>query len=421
MTSFRQVDDANKEAAWLDWTLMSAIEDPAPGEEEPDGYRFGTYDFGLTDQEESRARSLHQSSVIVDLLYWGPLSYRSFEPPMEEACRALYRAHHNAQAALIDAYQLPGRMAIEGRCPQLHRAWSDSGITAGQYPLLIGNESVLLATASHFTRITERLPWIRKVDTADDLFEAKRQGQLAWFGLCQPSQPISTRLSLLDRAHDLGLRVLMLTYNEQDAVGAGCLERTDSGLSKFGERVVHRCNDLGIVIDTAHCGRQTTLDACERSATPVIASHTSAAAVYPHDRGKSDEELEAIAATGGVIGVVTVPFFLARLEDATLQTWLDHVDYISDRVGWQHVAIVTDWPMAGPKWTMERLAEFATETGFDADEHGTSATTHNLPGFDDYRDLPNLTRGLVSRGYGDEQIRGILGANALRAFAKAIG
>ena len=388
---------------------------------EPDGYRFGRYDFGLTAEDEDRARRLHDDSVVIDLLYWGPITYRSFDDDMERTLRQRFDVHRSPYRSLLEAYQLGGRLAVEDRCPAYYDAWSASGITGGHYPIHVGSEAALVASGSHFARVTDELPWVRKVHRTQDFVDAKRDGQLAWFGLCQPSLPISKDLSLLDAAYDLGLRALMLTYNAQDHVGAGCTERTDPGLSNFGRQVVEHCNALGVVVDTAHCGRQTTLDACEFSQAPVIASHTTASAVYGHDRGKSDEELRAIAATGGVIGVVTVPFFLGPLEDATVVTWLDHVDHIASVAGAEHVAIGTDWPMAGPKWTMERLEEFAHASGFRAEDHGTSAVAENLPGFDDYRDLPNLTRGLVARGYDDEQIVGILGANALRVFSKIIG
>src|SRR5207253_1958845 len=130
-------------------------------------------------------------------------------------------------------------------------------------------------------------------------------------------------------------------------VGVGCTERVDAGLSNFGLQVVERCNQLGVIVDTSHCGRLTTLDACRASRTPVIANHASARAVHAHVRGKSDEELDAIAASGGLIGVVAVPFFLAG-GHPTIEAMLDHIDYIAGRVGWRHVGIGTDWPLQAP-------------------------------------------------------------------------
>jgi membrane dipeptidase len=114
-----------------------------------------------------------------------------------------------------------------------------------------------------------------------------------------------------------------------------------------------------------------------------------------------------------------VPFFLAAGAGVTVEAMLDHIDYVAARVGWRHVAIGTDWPMAGTKWSLGFFDEWVQSLGFRA-EHGVDART-NLIGFDDYRDFPNLTRGLVERDYTDEQIAGILGENFLRVFEAVCG
>jgi membrane dipeptidase len=99
---------------------------------------------------------------------------------------------------------------------------------------------------------------------------------------------------------------------------------------------------------------------------------------------------------------------------------LDHIEYLSDLVGWRHVAIGTDWPLQAPDELLMRIfmpglgaIGFRTQDQWDL--------TQRLVGFDDCRDLPNITRGLVKRGFSDEQIRGILGENALRVFAEVCG
>jgi membrane dipeptidase len=170
------------------------------------------------------------------------------------------------------------------------------------------------------------------------------------------------------------------------------LTGSNGGVSEFGAKVIGRLNDLGIVVDTAHCNEQTVLDACKISERTVIASHTAAFARFAHDRGISDRAAEAIAATGGIIGVVAVPFFLGR-GTSTIETMLDHIDHFVSLVGWQHVAIATDWPLAPPKWVLEKRTPMLVANGFRK-EHGITPA-QNLVGFDDYRDFPNITRGLV--------------------------
>jgi microsomal dipeptidase-like Zn-dependent dipeptidase len=104
-----------------------------------------------------------------------------------------------------------------------------------------------------------------------------------------------------------GLRSFMLTYHQMDHIGVGCPERVDAGLSMFGVDVVAHCNSIGMIDDVSHCGHLATMDACRYSKKPVTANHTAAQSVYAHARGKTDEALRAIAATGGVIGVVAAP------------------------------------------------------------------------------------------------------------------
>jgi membrane dipeptidase len=265
----------------------------------------------------------------------------------------------------------------------------------------------------------DRFPWLIKALSAGDIRRAKREGKRAGYISNQNLGDLGGNIDLLEPLHTAGMRMIQLTYNQMNGIGAGCTERTDAGVSHLGVRAIERMNALGIIVDTGHCGRQTTLDACALSEKPVVASHTSAAAVYPVDRAKSDEELRALAASGGVIGVYAVPFFLAPGEGATVEAMLDHIDYIANLAGWKHVGVGTDWPLAASRAAVRHLDIGAAEVGFRTEHNLDSAT--NLIGFDDYRDFPNITRGLVKRGYDDEQIKGILGENFVRVFEEACG
>jgi membrane dipeptidase len=207
-----------------------------------------------------------------------------------------------------------------------------------------------------------------------------------------------------------------LTYNASDEVGTGWTDPVDRGLSPFGEEVVARLNELGIVVCVSHTSHRTTLDACRRSTAPVVASHSFAQGRHAHARGRSDDAIRAIADTGGVVGVCAIPHFLAPGPGATIEALLGHVEYIADLVGWRHVAIGTDWPMQAPKAVLRRV--FGAWFPGEAE---TTDFTATLVGFDGYEDLPNVTRGLVRRGWGDEAICGLLGGNALRVLEAVWG
>lgn len=380
---------------------------------------FGNWDFGLNAEQEERAAKLHAESIIIDTLFQGPCGYRSFDAEMQQQLETEYARHGDPKKGLFSAVDMPVRMAVEGRFPEFERCWKDSGITAGNRQT--GGDSVeeafeyfALAQAQF-----DQLPWLIKATKVEDIRRAKAEGKCAGFVSMQNTLDIGTNLDRLNQYYDMGMRMIQLTYNSVNFVGGGCTDRVDCGVTDFGVKFIERMNKLGMIVDISHCGRQTTLDACALSTSPVVASHTSAMGVHKHDRAKDDDALKAIAASGGYVGVYLVSMFLTDKKVSTIEDFLDHVDYIANLIGPQFIGIGSDWPMQAPEWGVQRLAEYAMDIGFRP-EHGLAAPV-NVEGFDDYRDFPNITRGLVSRGYSDEQIRGILGENFLRVFGAVCG
>jgi membrane dipeptidase len=377
----------------------------------------GTFDFGLTVAEEARARHLHETSQVIDLLFQMPGGSAIFDSLPAGALAAALEGKTTLWERYGTALRTPFDLALSGQSQVVRDWWRQSGLTMVSIGMPVTAAGADSKEGSDDWILQQ--PWVRLATTLAEVRQAKADGVLAVFGNCQPTYGLPTELDAIDRAYSGGLRSLMLTYNRMDHVGVGCTERVDAGLSNFGVEIVGRCNDLGVIVDTSHCGRLTTLDACKYSKAPVTANHASAAGVHPHARAKSDEELDAIAATGGLIGVVTVPFFLASGRP-TIEAMLDHMDYIARRVGWRHVAIGTDWPMQAPKdLLVETVGGLLSEIGFRPEDKVD--VTETLVGFADYRDMPNITRGLVKRGYDDEQIRGILGENFLRVFEAVCG
>src|SRR5690606_23579948 len=141
--------------------------------------------------------------------------------------------------------------------------------------------------------------------------------------------PVEDDLHLLDTYKALGVGVIQLTYNVRNRLGDGASEETDAGLSHFGIAFVRRCNELGIIVDCSHTGARTTLDAIEVSSQPVIFSHANARAVHPSNRNITDEQIRALAAKGGVIGVVGFPGFVSHMARPSLDRFIDHIDHIA--------------------------------------------------------------------------------------------
>jgi membrane dipeptidase len=385
------------------------------------------YDFELDAAQEARAGKLHRESIVVDLLsqHAGGNIFDHYSKELQREFKsrtaAAMSAGSNGSESLAEIVYWPYEMSKLGRSDLIHDWFKASGLTCGTYDIGVhdGSDPLWNKWETVNARYAD-LPWLRYVTTAAEIRLAKRDGVVASYAHCQPESPIPRNLKAIDAAYAKGLRSLMLTYNRMDHVGVGCTERVDAGLSMFGVDVVKRCNEIGLIVDVSHCGHLTTMDACRNSNAPVNANHTGAKGVYSHARNKSDEALKAIADTGGVIGVVAVPFFLTRERHPSIEHMLNHIDYIAALVGWQHVAIGTDWPIQAPDELLKlTLSPDNRALGFRDEDH--LDVTQRLRGLDDCRDLPNITRGLVKRGYGDEEIRGILGENALRVFAQVCG
>jgi membrane dipeptidase len=386
----------------------------------------GRFDFGLSATQEARASKLHRESIVIDLLsqHAGGNIFAHYPKELQSDFRARIASVMREGIpleAMAEAFYWPYEMSKVGKSDLILEWFQASGLTCGTYGIEVhdGHDPLCNRWNELAARYAD-LPWLRYVTTADEIRQAKRDGVVAFYAHAQPERPAPRDLKALDVAYAKGLRSFMLTYNRMDNIGVGCTERVDAGLSMYGVEAVKHCNSIGMIVDVSHCGHLTTMDACRQSKKPVNANHTAARSVYPHARGKSNEALRAIADTGGVIGIVALPSFLSGEASPTIEHMLDHIDYIASVAGWQHVAIGTDWPLQAPDDVLRATLGVEVQSiGFRPEDRFD--VTKRLVGFDDCRDLPNITRGLVKRCYSDEKIRGILGENALRVFSDVCG
>lgn len=220
--------------------------------------------------------------------------------------------------------------------------------------------------------------------------------------------------------------MMHLTYNRRNMVGDGCAEPGNAGLSDFGRAVVAEMNRVGVIVDVAHSGWRTSLEAAQMSERPIVASHSACCALNLHHRNKPDEVIRAIADTRGYIGICAVPAFLGGRGD--IHALLDHIDHVARTFGVDHVAIGTDAAYVSRRSEQEQAKvppRRRTRPGWE----------HLWPADDPLFDLqwqqehqrlslawtnwPLFTVGLVQRGYSDDDIQKILGGNVLRV-ARAV-
>jgi membrane dipeptidase len=255
---------------------------------------------------------------------------------------------------------------------------------------------------------------------------------------------IENSIEKLEELYKLGVRYLGLTWNNSTDWASSAFDETTNpdkvkitGLSEFGKKVVEKMNELGMIVDVSHLGEKAFWDVVKVTKKPIIASHSSVYKLCPHYRNLKDEQIKAIAQTGGVVFVN----FYAEYIDSTFNTkrkkleekykaqfdsirvlyehdqnayrrarrqlmqkiaeelrppldvLIDHIDYIAKLVGVDHVGIGSD---------------------FD----GISITPLEM---DDVTFLPNITKKLLERGYSTDDVKKILGGNFLRVFKQVCG
>lgn len=282
-------------------------------------------------------------------------------------------------------------------------------------------EAAVEDCAKYSRYIAENPAALVAVLKSGDIRRAKQEGKAAVMFNFQ-NCPIGDDLDRLDMFHAMGVRSMQVTYNERNLLGDGSTERTDSGLSDFGIAAVERMNDLGILVDSSHSGYQTTLDAIAFSKKTPIISHSNCRALNDHPRCKSDEQIRALAAKGGVMGLTCVNVMVKRDLPVTMEDYLDHVDHIVKLVGIDHVGFGSDMAMTGWPTDPEEKDEFLA---FYGKPYFKDTYRFRYPlavdGLNHEHKWKYATAGLLKRGYTDEQIAKVLGGNWLRVFSEVIG
>ncbi|MEM6438998.1 MAG: membrane dipeptidase [Pseudomonadota bacterium] len=323
-------------------------------------------------------------------------------------------------------------LVIDMTCPlaKAHRYldwWIEGGATAIA-PTIRGfsaGAGDALAQIGGFRRLCRERDDLMLIETAADLDAARATGRLGLILHSQGGSIVEDRLDLVDGLQAAGLRVLQLCYNTKNLIGDGAGERTDSGLSDFGVRLIGRLNAARVAVDCAHTGHRTSMDAVEHSAAPVIISHANARAVHDNLRNVEDELIRAVAGTGGVIGTVGFPSFLTAEGQPSLDAFIDDIAYKADLVGIDHTGLGIDYYLG--QWGVEDdAAALARYEGLLAEGLWRPGQYPPPPykypeGIETPRTLPALTERLLARGFSTEDIRKVLGENWRRVFAEIWG
>lgn len=248
---------------------------------------------------------------------------------------------------------------------------------------------------------------ISLVKTRADLPEKPRPGNISFLLHFEGGMPLRGSIHQLRNFYRLGLRSMQLTWNFRNELGDGVWEnRTKGGLTRFGVEVIREMNRLGMVVDLAHINREGFFQALEAAEAPLIVSHANACGMLDNPRNLTDDQIKAIAAQGGLVGILALPERVAK-KGAALEDLLRHLDYMVKLVGAEHIALGLDFvKYDGPRTLKDRHHPL----------HGPEL----IKDFEEVEDLPKLVDGLIRRGYQENEIALILGGNYLRILKKIL-
>ncbi len=344
------------------------------------GYVSKVFDTQVSDgdQLEIKLESIHSHATLVDL------HNDILEKLIVESGYHLKDRHD------YNHTDIP-RMQEGGVDVQFFAVWVAPGnIGSGYY-----NQT--LAMVNIFKKeISDNQGTIGQATTAAQAEALVRSHKIAAVLAIEGGHSIENVIGKLIHLYNEGARYLTITWNNSTdwAVSAQDSRSETVGLSEFGKRVIRTMDSLGMIIDVSHTGIKTIEDILSITKNPIIASHSGARALRDHYRDLYDEQIKAIANSGGVVGVVFYPPFLVSSNHAYVDDVVDHIDYIVNLVGIDYVALGSDFDGIG---------------------------TNTVVGLDNISKYPLVTIELLRRGYTQGEIEKILGGNFLRVFGKVCG
>jgi membrane dipeptidase len=260
-------------------------------------------------------------------------------------------------------------------------------VKRGELPRPISGEPFAF-TLDRFARITKTINDGDAVlaTSPEVVLAAKQQGKLALLAALEGGDGLETRIENLRDLYRRGLRLLQLVHFRANELGhIHTYPYSPGGLTPFRREAVHEANRLGIIIDLAHANTETIMDALKESSRPVLFSHTGVKALHDGDRYLSDDELLAIAAKGGVIGI-----WPNGESNPTMDDMVRNIDYVKKLVGIDHVGIGSD---------LRGMASYTSEFGEDAN-------------------FLAIAEALLAHGYSDTEVGKVMGGNFFRVWQR---
>ena len=321
-------------------------------------------------------------------------------------------AELHKDAIVIDGL-VCGKMDLE-LFQDMHRG----GVTAANCTMAFWeNFQGTVNNIAHVNAIIDQNPdLLLKVRTTADIRRAKAEGKTGILMGFQNTYAYEDQIGYVQIFKDLGVGIVQMAYNTQNLVGTGCYER-DGGLSDFGREIMAEMNRVGVMCDLSHVGPKTSEEVILESKKPVCYSHCLPSGLKEHPRNKSDEELKFIADHGGFVGVTMFTPFLKRGVDATVDDYVEAIEYVFNLVGEDQIGIGTDFTQGQDQAFFEWLTH---DKGY-ARRLTNFGKIINPEGIRTLGEFPNLTEALLRHGFTETQVRKIMGENWVRILGEVWG
>lgn len=243
-----------------------------------------------------------------------------------------------------------------------------------------------------YSELASNTSTIEQATTLQQALQINNQNKIAAVIGVEGGHHIEESMDKLLQLYNAGMRYLTITWNNSTnwAISAKDPRTLTQGLSEFGRQVIRKLDSLGVIIDVSHVGIKTIQDILAVTTNPIVATHSGARSVYNHYRNLYDSQIQDIAKSGGVVGVVFYPYFLNGSSNSSIDDVLKHIDHIVKLVGTNYVSIGSD---------------------FD----GIEVTP---TGLEDVTKFPDLTLALLQHGYTETEVAKFLGGNFKRVFEK---
>lgn len=309
------------------------------------------------------------------------------------------RRRLRGETQVLSQHHLPllRQGGIEGSCLVL---WVDPPYTRNPSARLA---QLLQAVRDEMETCTEAVI----VHNLEEMLTAQKEGRFAILLGMEGLSAIGEDVDAIDMLYHFGVRHAMLTWNEQNALATGVRGEPSRGLTKVGCRVLQRMMSKGMIVDVSHLNDASFWDVMSHAHGPVIASHSNARALVNVPRNLNDDQLRAIASSGGLVGLNGFKNFVAvQPQDQDLDHFAAHAVHIAETIGVAHLALGFDFN--------EYLSDEAMSSYNDADNP-------NIKGLSDCSHVPAFLETLRKVGFSENELRQIAWENWRRILAQVVG